>query len=111
MSARIVLSDAAAAAEVAGSEPGPWGLGRYWSTLLCPRVVAERAESESAGSDETPTPDSVAAVRSSCDRWAVVAEAAVAFVLADALVDKLGGDTMDELLRSLEAYRADLAEY
>ena len=42
---------------------------------------------------------------------AVVAEAAVAFVLADALVDKLGGDTMDELLRSLEAYRADLAEY
>ena len=42
---------------------------------------------------------------------AVVAEAAVAFVLADALVDKLGGDTMDELLRSLEGYRADLADY
>ncbi|HEY1587686.1 MAG TPA: chorismate synthase [Polyangia bacterium] len=42
---------------------------------------------------------------------AVVAEAALAFVLADALVDKLGGDTMDELLRSLEGYRADLAEY
>ena len=34
---------------------------------------------------------------------AVVAEAALAFVLADALLDKLGGDTMDELLRSLEA--------
>ena len=42
---------------------------------------------------------------------AVVAEAALAFVLADALLDKLGGDTMDELLRSLEAYRADLAKY
>ncbi|MGZ3407243.1 MAG: chorismate synthase [Polyangia bacterium] len=42
---------------------------------------------------------------------AVVAEAALAFVLADALIDKLGGDTMDELLRSLEAYRADLAKY
>jgi chorismate synthase len=42
---------------------------------------------------------------------AVVAEAALAFVLADALLDKLGGDTMDEVQRSLEAYRADLAEY
>ncbi len=42
---------------------------------------------------------------------AVVAEAALAFVLADAMLDKLGGDTMDELLRSLEAYRADLAKY
>jgi chorismate synthase len=42
---------------------------------------------------------------------AVVAEAAVAFVLADALLDKLGGDTMDEVLRGLEAYRADLHEY
>ncbi|MCA1664654.1 MAG: chorismate synthase [Myxococcales bacterium] len=42
---------------------------------------------------------------------AVVAEAALAFVLADALLDKLGGDTMDELQRSLEGYRADLAKY
>jgi chorismate synthase len=42
---------------------------------------------------------------------AVVAEAALAFVLADALLDKFGGDTMDEVLRSLEAYRADLAKY
>ena len=42
---------------------------------------------------------------------AVVAEAALAFVLADALLDKTGGDTMDEVLRSLEAYRADLAKY
>ena len=42
---------------------------------------------------------------------AVVAEAALAFVLADALLDKLGGDTMTEIQRSLEAYRADLAKY
>jgi chorismate synthase len=42
---------------------------------------------------------------------AVVAEAAVAFVLADALLEKTGGDTMDEVLRSLEAYRAALANY
>jgi chorismate synthase len=42
---------------------------------------------------------------------AVVAEAAVAFVLADALLDKVGGDTMDEVLRGLEAYRADLDQY
>ena len=42
---------------------------------------------------------------------AVVAEAALAFVLADAMLDKLGGDTMDELLRSLEAYRVDLQRY
>ncbi|MDB4968263.1 MAG: Chorismate synthase [Myxococcales bacterium] len=42
---------------------------------------------------------------------AVVAEAALAFVLADALLDKFGGDTMTELQRSLEAYRADLDRY
>ncbi len=42
---------------------------------------------------------------------AVVAEAALAFVLADALLDKLGGDTMTEVLRSLKEYRADLDHY
>jgi chorismate synthase len=42
---------------------------------------------------------------------AVVAEAALAFVLADALLEKVGGDTLNEVLRSLEAYRADLARY
>jgi chorismate synthase len=42
---------------------------------------------------------------------AVVAEAALAFVLADAVLDKFGGDTMNELVRSLEAYRADLDRY
>jgi chorismate synthase len=42
---------------------------------------------------------------------AVVAEAALAFVLADALLDKTGGDSMDEVLRNLQAYRDALAHY
>lgn len=41
----------------------------------------------------------------------VVAEAAIAFVLADALLDKTGGDSMDEVLRNLNAYREALAKY
>ncbi len=40
---------------------------------------------------------------------AVVAEAAIAFVLADALLDKMGGDTMDEVRARLAAYEAQLA--
>jgi chorismate synthase len=42
---------------------------------------------------------------------AVVAEAALAFVLADALLEKTGGDSMDEVLRNLKAYRDALAAY
>ena len=42
---------------------------------------------------------------------AVVAEAALALVLADALLDKTGGDSMDEVLRNLKAYRDALAAY
>lgn len=42
---------------------------------------------------------------------AVVAEAAVALVLADALLDKTGGDSMDEVLRNLQAFRDALAQY
>jgi chorismate synthase len=42
---------------------------------------------------------------------AVVVEAAVAFVLADAALDKLGGDSMDEVLASLRALQARLAAY
>ena len=38
----------------------------------------------------------------------VVAEAAVAFVLADALLDKTGGDTMDEVRARLRAYEEQL---
>ncbi len=42
---------------------------------------------------------------------AVVAEAAVAFVLADALLEKTGGDSMDEVRRNLAAYRDAVANY
>ena len=38
----------------------------------------------------------------------VVGEAMVAIVLADAVLEKFGGDSMTELLRNVGAYRADL---
>jgi chorismate synthase len=41
----------------------------------------------------------------------VVGEAMVCIVLADALLEKLGGDSMRELARHVEGYRAQLAEY
>lgn len=41
---------------------------------------------------------------------AVIAEAMVALVLADALMEKTGGDSVTEARRNLEAYRARLAE-
>ncbi len=41
---------------------------------------------------------------------AVVAEAMVALVLADALLEKFGGDSMSEVGRNLEAYLTHLAE-
>jgi chorismate synthase len=39
---------------------------------------------------------------------AVVGEAVVALVLADALLEKTGGDSLDEVRRNLEGYLADL---
>ncbi len=41
----------------------------------------------------------------------VVAEAALAFVLADALLEKTGGDSLTEVLRNLGAYRDAVAHY
>jgi chorismate synthase len=41
----------------------------------------------------------------------VVGEAMVAIVLADALLEKFGGDSMKELLRHVEGYRAQLAAF
>ncbi len=41
----------------------------------------------------------------------VVAEQMVAFVLADEYLVKFGGDTVDDLRRSVEAYRARLASF
>jgi chorismate synthase len=35
----------------------------------------------------------------------VVGEAMVAFVLADALIDKFGGDSIEELLRNWQSFR------
>ena len=40
---------------------------------------------------------------------AVVGEAAVAWVLASALLEKFGGDTIGDMLQALEAYRARVA--
>ena len=40
----------------------------------------------------------------------VVGEAMVAIVLADAVLEKFGGDSMDELLRNVRAYKDDLEE-
>jgi chorismate synthase len=39
---------------------------------------------------------------------AVVGEAAVAFVLAQALTEKFGGDSLDHLEAAVERYRAEL---
>jgi chorismate synthase len=41
----------------------------------------------------------------------VVGEAMVCIVLADALIEKFGGDSLAELARNVAAYRAQLAEY
>ncbi len=41
----------------------------------------------------------------------IVGEAMVAIVLADALLEKLGGDSMRELVRNLEGYRAQLRDF
>ncbi len=41
----------------------------------------------------------------------VVGEAMVCIVLADALLEKFGGDSMRELLRNVDGYRAQLGEY
>ncbi len=42
---------------------------------------------------------------------AVVAEAMLAIVLADALLEKCGGDSMEEVLRNLRGYLATVAAY
>jgi chorismate synthase len=41
----------------------------------------------------------------------VVGEAMVAIVLADALLEKFGGDSMKELKRAVATYRTQIAEY
>jgi chorismate synthase len=41
----------------------------------------------------------------------VVGEAVTCLVLADALLEKFGGDSLGEIVRNLAAYRADLQDY
>jgi chorismate synthase len=41
----------------------------------------------------------------------VVGEAMVAITLADAVLEKFGGDSMGELLRNVQGYRDQLARY
>jgi chorismate synthase len=41
----------------------------------------------------------------------VVGEAMVCIVLADALLEKFGADSMRELVRNVEGYRSQLADY
>ncbi len=41
----------------------------------------------------------------------VVGEAMVCIVLADAVLEKFGGDSMRELLRNVNGYRMQLEEY
>jgi chorismate synthase len=60
------------------------------------------------------TKEKAAAIRERSDVAAiaaagVVGEAMVAMVLADALLEKFGGDSMGELLRNLDGYQQDLA--
>jgi chorismate synthase len=42
---------------------------------------------------------------------AVIGESLLALVLADAVLEKFGGDSMRELLRNVDGYRAQLGEY
>ena len=41
----------------------------------------------------------------------VIGEAVVAFVLADAVLEKFGGDSLGEMKRNVEGYRRQIAAY
>ena len=66
------------------------------------------------GTIDTQTGESAAAVAERSDVTAVpamgvISEAMAALVLADAMIEKFGGDSMTELRRSLDAYLAHIA--
>jgi chorismate synthase len=66
------------------------------------------------GTIDTQTGEAAAAVAERSDVTAVpamgvIAEAMAALVLADAMVEKFGGDSMTELRRNLDAYLAHIA--
>jgi chorismate synthase len=75
------------------------------STLRSPLASVDVVTKEPF--DATVERSDVAAVAAA----SVVGEAVVALILADALLDKLGGDSMREVLRNLEGYRAQLRDY
>jgi chorismate synthase len=74
------------------------------STLMRPlqtvdTKTGETAEAAAERSDVTAVP-----------AMGVIAEAMTALVLADAVLEKFGGDSLGELLRNYESYLAHLAE-
>lgn len=74
------------------------------STLMRPLdTVDERTREPAASTVERSDVTAVPAM-------GVIAEAMLAFVLADAVVEKLGGDSLRELRRNLEGYTRYLAE-
>jgi chorismate synthase len=74
------------------------------STLMRPLTTIEMKTGESAAavaerSDVTAVP-----------AMGVIAEAMLAFVVAQAAIEKFGGDSLDEMKRNLNGYVARLAE-
>ena len=74
------------------------------STLMRPlgtidTRTGEQAEAVAERSDVTAVP-----------AMGVIAEAMAALVMADAMVEKFGGDSLGELRRNLHAYLAQVAE-
>ena len=62
---------------------------------------------------ETGAPAAAVAERSdvtAVPAMGVIAEAMLAFVLAQALIEKFGGDSLSELHRNLDGYLARIAE-
>ena len=74
------------------------------STLMRPLASVEMATRESAAS--TVERSDVTAVPA----MGVIAESMAAFILADAMLEKFGGDSLRELLRNRDGYMRYLAE-
>jgi chorismate synthase len=75
------------------------------STLPRPLPSADLVTKEALGASRERT-DTIPIVAAG-----VVAEAVTCLVLADELLAKFGGDRLEETLRNLEAYRAELARF
>jgi len=73
------------------------------STLMRPLGTVDVATGEAAKA--TAERSDVTAVPA----MGVIAEAMAAFVLADAMLEKFGGDSLDEVRRNLDGYLAHIA--